>query len=97
MIVKVANNHKYYKDFLQHFTNHFTGELTCEQCNVTFTRKCGLKINLLIHESKRQFKCPQDECDRTFNTKHRLKEYEVVHLKNKLFRCNYCFHKTDRR
>ena len=71
--------------------------MTCKQCNVTFAWKCELKINLLIHENKRQFKCPQDECDKTFNTKHRLKEYQVVHLKNKLFHCNYCLHKTDRR
>lgn len=73
----------------QHFTSHFTGELTCKQCNATFTSKESLKRHLLIHENKRQFKCPHEGCDKTFNTRDGFNSHKTVHSENKLFKCTF--------
>ena len=87
-------SYKCKEQFLYHFRSHFTGELTCKQCNVTFKQKEGLRHHLLSHENKRQFICPNQGCDKAFNNKGNLNQHKVVHLKNKL-QCNYCSYKTN--
>ena len=55
---------RFKNDFLVHFRCHFTDELTCNQCNVTFTLKNGLGIHLLLHKNKWQFQCQHEGCEK---------------------------------
>ena len=48
--LKSANNDINVKMILYNILSHFTGELICKQCNVTFEFKSGLKRHLLVHE-----------------------------------------------
>ena len=45
--------------------SHFTDELTCRKCEITFGCKQSLKNHLLIHENQRQLKVVTNEgCDK---------------------------------
>lgn len=85
-------SYKSKKTFGLHFKAHFT-DSTCKKCGKTFSFKSYLKDHLLIHENKRQFKCPHKRCGKSFNTNNGLNVHKFVHFKNKL-ECKYCSFQT---
>ena len=67
-------------------------EFKCNDCNKFFTKQQGLDYhNLLAHNDKRKYLCPENGCSSSFKLNGPLRRHiRNVHQGNKSAECSYC-------
>ena len=66
-----------------------TSKFTCEYCGKLFATKMSIKLHILRHQGKKEYKC--DQCDRAYYSMPSLTLHKrSAHTKERPFQCSYC-------
>lgn len=60
----------------------------CDDCDMRFFDRDGLKEHQLKHNGKRDYKCPV--CLKAYGRKHTLRNHMRIHIDDRRFKCDHC-------
>ena len=84
VILRDANIHVYLKNHFYCISKLISLIQHVKSVERHFLLKAILIKHLLIHENKRQFKCPHKRCGKSFNTNNIWRFHQLVHLKKQI-------------